>query len=254
MNSKIPVLTQAISAQSLEEFLAEMDKGAKTLKWDALLVFDRSATNALLTQEYIDRVDIEDVFFPALPDGSVDVGNGIEHVLLGLILDKPRLSFENASIQDSKGKLQMRLVGGKHIEVSEKFLDGKPVRRVGALTVYNAATRGLLDMNIRLEAVAGSVDSSGKVLLDLNDAFDHQFSGGGTEFEKQRLGLYFQNVFDAWNEKMKESPNSRSARWSLTRGRLSILVSLVFSPMLPLGRLCSAVRVMVTAQWLCSLP
>ncbi|HEN8714435.1 TPA: hypothetical protein U8203_004906 [Pseudomonas putida] len=201
MNSKIPVLTQAISAQSLEEFLAEMDKGAKTLKWDALLVFDRSATNALLTQEYIDRVDIEDVFFPALPDGSVDVGNGIEHVLLGLILDKPRLSFENASIQDSKGKLQMRLVGGKHIEVSEKFLDGKPVRRVGALTVYNAATRGLLDMNIRLEAVAGSVDSSGKVLLDLNDAFDHQFSGGGTEFEKQRLGLYFQNVFDAWNEK-----------------------------------------------------
>ncbi|WP_323616410.1 hypothetical protein [Pseudomonas putida] len=201
MNSKIPALTQAISAQSLEEFLAEMDEGAKTLKWDALLVFDRGATNALLTQEYIDRVDIEDVFFPALPDGSVNVGEGIEHVLLGLILDKPRLSFENASIQDSRGKLQMRLVGGKHIEVSEKFLDGEPVRSVGALTVYNAATRGLLDMNIRLEAVAGSVESNGKVLLDLNDAFDHQFSGGGTEFERQRLGLYFQNVFDAWSEK-----------------------------------------------------
>ncbi|MEX5506348.1 hypothetical protein Q1J61_21415 [Pseudomonas putida] len=211
MNSKNPVLTQAISAQSLEEFLAEMDKGAKTLKWDALLVFDRGATNALLTQEYIDRIDIEDVWFPALPDGNVDVGNGIEHVLLGLILDKPRLSFENASIQDSKGKLQMRLVGGKHIEVIEKYLNGQPVRSVAALTVYNAATRGILDMNIQLEAVQGSVDSNGKVLLDLNNAFDHRFNGGGTEFEKVRLGLYFQDVFDAWserNEKITQFPLS----------------------------------------------
>ncbi|MFJ7009310.1 hypothetical protein [Pseudomonas putida] len=211
MNSRNPVLTQAISAQSLEEFLAEMDKGAKTLKWDALLVFDRGATNALLTQEYIDRIDIEDVWFPALPDGNVDVGNGIEHVLLGLILDKPRLSFENASIQDSKGKLQMRLVGGKHIEVIEKYLDGQPVRSVAALTVYNAATRGILDMNIQLEAVQGSVDSNGKVLLDLNNAFDHRFNGGGTEFEKVRLGLYFQDVFDAWserNEKITQFPLS----------------------------------------------
>ncbi|KHL76428.1 hypothetical protein PpSQ1_00100 [Pseudomonas putida] len=201
MNSKVPVLTQAVGTQSLDEFLAEMDKGAKTLKWDALLVFDRGAANALLTQEYIDRIHIEDLFFPTLPDGKVEAGNGIEHVLLGLKLDKPRLSFENASLQDSKSKLQMRLVGGKQIEVIEKYLDGQPVRSIGALTVYNAATRGLLDMNIRLEAVEGSVDSSGKVLLDLNDAFDHLFSGGGTEFEKVRLGLYFQGVFDAWSER-----------------------------------------------------
>lgn len=201
MNSKIPVVTQAVSAQSLEEFLKEMDKGAKTLKWDALLVFDRGATNALLSQEYIDRIDIEDVFFPKLPDGKVDSGNGIEHVLLGLILDKPRLSFENASIQESKAKLQMRLVGGKHIEVVETFLDGQPVRSVAALSVYNAATGGLLDMNIRLEAVQGSVNSSGKVLLDLSNAFDHLFSAGGTGPEKVRLGLYFKDLFEAWNKK-----------------------------------------------------
>ncbi|MDP9521743.1 hypothetical protein [Pseudomonas putida] len=211
MNNKVPKLTQAMHALSLEEFLAEMEKGAKTLKWDALLVFDRGAANALLTQEYIDRIDIEDEFFPALPDGNIDVGNGIEHVLLGLVLDKPRLSFENASIQDSKSKLQMRLVGGKHIEVYEKYLDGKPVRSIAALSIYNAATRGLLDMNIRLEAVPGSVDHSGKVLLDLHNAFDHVFSGGGTEFEKQRLGIYFQEVFDAWsdrNERITQFPLS----------------------------------------------
>ncbi|WP_426809241.1 hypothetical protein ABOC32_24775 [Pseudomonas sp. WOUb67] len=201
MNSKMPVLTQAVSALSLEAFLAEMDKGAKTLKWDALLVFDRGAANALLTQEYIDRIAIEDLFFPTLPDSSVDAGNGIEHVLLGFTLDKPRLSFENASIQDSRGKLQMRLVGGKRLEVIERYLDGDPVRSVQALTVYNAATRGLLDMNIRLEAVEGSVDGEGKVLLDLNDAFDHLFNGGGTTNERILLGIYFQEVFETWSER-----------------------------------------------------
>ena len=201
MNSKIPALTQASSPQSLEAFLKEMEKGPQTFKWDALLVFDRFAANKLLTQEYIDRIGIEDEFFPTLPDDTVKAGNGIEHVFIGLELDKPLLSFENANIQDPLGKLQMRLVGGKHLEVMERYLDGEPVRVVNALKVYNAATFGLLDMNIRLLQAQGSVEGNGKVLLDVDKAFDHMFSGGGTDLEKQLLGGYFKQVFAAWSEK-----------------------------------------------------
>lgn len=201
MNSKIPALTQASSPQSLEEFLKEMEKEPKTFRWDALLVFDRFAANKLLTQEYIDRIGIEDEFFPTLPDDKVKAGNGIEHVFIGLELDKPLLSFENADIQDPLGKLQMRLVGGKHLEVIERYLDGKPVRVVNALKVYNAATFGLLDMKIRLLQAKGSVDGSGTVLLDVGTAFDHMFSGGGSDLEKKQLGTYFEQVFAAWREK-----------------------------------------------------
>ncbi|QJQ09301.1 hypothetical protein A3L25_007655 [Pseudomonas putida] len=201
MNSKIPALTQASSPQSLDEFLEEMEKGPQTFKWDALLVFDRFAANKLLTQEYIDRIGIEDEFFPTLPDDTVKVGNGIEHVLIGLELDKPLLSFENANILDPLGKLQMRLVGGKHLEVMERYLEGEPVRVVNALKVYNAATFGLLDMNIRLLQAQGSVEGNGKVLLDVDKAFDHMFSGGGTDLEKQQLGIYFKQVFATWREK-----------------------------------------------------
>lgn len=201
MNSKIPALTQASSPQSLEEFLKEMEKEPKTFRWDALLVFDRFAANKLLTQEYIDRIGIEDEFFPTLPDDKVKAGNGIEHVFIGLELDKPLLSFENADIQDPLGKLQMRLVGGKHLEVIERYLDGKPVRVVNALKVYNAATFGLLDMKIRLLQAKGSVDGSGTVLLDVGTAFDHMFSGGGNDLEKKQLGTYFDQVFAAWREK-----------------------------------------------------
>ncbi|WP_409275615.1 hypothetical protein, partial [Pseudomonas sp. KCJK9111] len=175
-----PVVAQAVESQSLEAFYKEMDAGPKTWGWDALLVFSRGATNALLSQEYIDRAHIPELFFPDLPDGNVDSGNGIDHVLLGLRLDKARLSFENASLKSPKAKLQMRLVGGKHLEVLETFLDGKPVRSVQALILYNAAAHAVLDMNITLSAVAGTVDKSGKVLLDINEGYEHLFSGGGT--------------------------------------------------------------------------
>ncbi len=197
-------VAQAVENQSLEAFYKAMDAGPKTWGWDALLVFSRSATNALLSQEYIDRAHIPELFFPPLPDGNVDSGNGIEHVLLGLRLDKARLSFENANLKDPKAKLQMRLVGGKHLEVIETFLDGKPVRSVQALILYNAATHAVLDMNITLDAVAGAVDESGKVLLDINKGYDHLFSGGGTGPERVRLGLYFKELFETWAKEKKE--------------------------------------------------
>lgn len=204
MGSKMSVPTQEVGTQSLDEFIAKMEAGPQTYKWDALLVFDRSAANTLLAQEYIDRVDVPEIFFPKLPDGNVDSGNGIEHVLLGLVLDKARLSFENANLRNPKAKLQMRLVGGKHVEVIQTFIDGKPVRSVQSLIVYNAATHGLLDMEIELDAVEGSVNVGGKVLLDINKAYAHRFSGGATGPEKIRLGLYFDGVFEIWSKQKKE--------------------------------------------------
>ncbi|MDH1550919.1 hypothetical protein [Pseudomonas juntendi] len=202
MNSKAPVRAQAVGIQSLEEFLRKMEQGAQTVKWDALLVFDRAATNALLTQEYIDRIDIEEAFFPKLKDDVVDSGNGIKHVLNGLVLDKPRLSFENATIAYSKGKLQMRLVGGKHLEVIDTPHAGQMVRSVTALVIYNAANRGILDMDIDLRAVQGSVNDSGKVLLDLKDGTEHVFSGGATGPERIRLGIYFKGQLDSWSKEI----------------------------------------------------
>ncbi|CAH0647968.1 hypothetical protein N7592_20925 [Pseudomonas juntendi] len=208
MNSKAPVRAQAVGIQSLEEFLRKMEEGAQTRKWDALLVFDRAATNALLTQEYIDRIDIKEGFFPELKDGVVDSGNGIKHFLNGLVLDKPRLSFENATIGYSKGKLQMRLVGGKHLEVIESLHNGQRFNSVTALIIYNAATRGILDMNIELSAVQGSVNDSGKVLLDLKEGEDHEFSGGATGPERIRLGVYFKGQLDSWSEEITQFPLS----------------------------------------------
>ncbi len=200
MKDKTAVTARGAEILALEDFLKIMEVKPQTFGWDALLVFDRQATNALLTQEYIERVDVPEKFFPKLSDGVVDAGNGLEHVLLGLQLDKARLSFENANLKSSKAKLVMRVVAGKHLEVMERYYDGEPVRSVQALTLYNAATHGLLDMSIDLRAVEGAVDTSGQVLLDIEDAYGHVFSGGGTGPEKVRLGLYFESEFEKWGE------------------------------------------------------
>ncbi len=200
MENQTAVTARGVEILALEDFLKVMEVKPQLFGWDALLVFDKQSTNVLLMQEYIERLDVPDKFFPKLPDGVVDAGNGIEHVLLGLQLDKARLSFENADLKGSAAKLGMRVVAGKHLEVMEVYHDGEPVRAVQALTVYSTATHGLLDMNINLRAVDGTVDTNGGVLLDIQDAYDHRFSGGGTGPEKIRLGLYFDAVFESWNE------------------------------------------------------
>lgn len=200
MKDEAAVTAPGAEVLALEDFLRVMEVKPQTLGWDALLVFDRQATNALLTQEYIERVDVPEKFFPKLSDGVVEAGSGLEHVLLGLQLDKARLSFESANLKSSKAKLVMRVVAGKHLEVMELYHDGEPVMSVQALTVYNAATHGLLDMSINLRAVEGTVDTSGQVLLDIEDAYDHLFSGGGTGQERVRLGLYFASEFERWGE------------------------------------------------------
>jgi hypothetical protein len=194
--------------QSLEDFLTKLEAGPSTFGWDALLVFDRGATNTLLSQEYIDRLVVKDDGFPKLPSGVVEAVNGIKYELKDFVFDKPRLSFENANILESKAKLKMFLVGGLQLEVHDRYLDGELVRQVASLAVYNAANGSVLDMDIRLEAVQGTVSEPGKVLLNLKDAADPVFSGGGPPYEQQRLGTYLDKVLKSWDDHITKFPLS----------------------------------------------
>lgn len=200
MKDKTAVTARGEETSPLEAFLKKMEVKSQIYNWDGMLVFDKLATNVLLTQEYIERVDVPEKFFPKLSDGVVESIGGIEYVLLGLQLDKARLSFENADVAEPKARLVMRVVAGTHLEVMELYQDGKPVRSIQALTVYNAATHGLLDMDIKLRSLPGAIDENGQVLLDIQDGSSHKFSGGGTEMEKVRLGLYFAAELKKWAE------------------------------------------------------
>lgn len=190
-----------MSTQSLEDFLAKMSEQSRTKNWDAVLVFDRQKSNVLLMQQYIDRF-ASDSYFPVVPSTEEPTGEDTFHVLEGLVLDKPRLSFENANVAESKGRMTIRMVGGKQIQLNEVIRAAKPVRTVTRLAYLDAVASPSLLMDITLRAAAAGVDSGGKVTLDVSKGLSHSFTGVETEFERTKMGLHFQKLFDTWDERL----------------------------------------------------
>jgi len=185
-------------APSYEAWLAKMDTQLWTFGWDVLLAFDRGVTNILLMQEFIDRLDGED-HFPIIPNHIIPMEGGAKHALIGFQMGKPRLSFENASIKGSKAKLTIRLTGGKQVKLTEIYHGGQPVRSITRLSVINAAAGPSLFANIELNAVPGTADESGKVLIDISKGVDYLFSGVDTLYEKTELGIHLKKILDKWN-------------------------------------------------------
>jgi len=194
---------------SLEEYLKKMSEKPWTFGWDALVVFDRSKTNVLLMQEYIDRLGT-DKSFPVFDDSEIDVAEGIKHALLGLTVDKPRLSFETASIALSKASVTMRMVGGKQMQLNESIHDGKPVKVVTRLSTLNAIVGPSLIFDSKLATAAGSVGADGAVVLELfmdengdgQPNIEYRFTGVETEFERLKLGAHLGQLMGKWGPEL----------------------------------------------------
>lgn len=196
---------------SLQDFLKTMAVKPQTWNWDAMLVFDRSKTNVLLLQEFIDRFGTGD-YFPAIERSEIAVGEGLKHALEGLVLGKPLLSFENASLAESKAKLTLRIEGGKQIQLSEVIRDGRAVKTATRLASFNALAGPSLLMDINLQAVPGTVDGNGHVLLDLSEGVNHYFTGVETDFEAEKLATHFKDILKTWNTALTAFPLSELAQ------------------------------------------
>jgi hypothetical protein len=190
-----------MARQTKNQFLQEMAKKPQTLGWDVILAFDRNKTNYLLLQDYISRFGATSLFPPV--DSSIDPVAGTTHQLLGLQLDKPRLSFENAVITESRARCLMRTVGGKIIETTQpQGTTRKEVKRVG---LADGLVGPILTMTINLRNAPGSVGSAGQVELDLagNGATDFEMSGVDTRFEKVKLGEHLKAEIATWSDSQK---------------------------------------------------
>ena len=196
-------------ALSLEEYLKRMSEKPWTFNWDALVVFDRYKTNVLLMQEYIDRLGT-DASFPVFEDSEIDVAEGVKHALLGLTVDKPRLSFETASIALSKATVTLRMVGGKQMQLNESYHDGKPIKVVTRLSTLNAIVGPSLIFDSKLVTAAGSVGKDGAVVLKLfmdedddgEDDIVYRFTGVETEFERLKLGNHLGQLMGKWGPEL----------------------------------------------------
>ncbi|MCZ9636560.1 hypothetical protein [Pseudomonas putida] len=189
-----------MNALSVEAFLKKLAEEPRTFGFDAVLAFDRGMTNNLLMQEYIDRFDSKS-YFPPLTS-EIEVGEGTSwHQIRGFLLDKPRLSFENASIADSRATLTLRIVGGKQLQIDRPL--GSTVKNLVRLAAANPLHGPSLIFDIDLKKVTGSVDSAGRVVLDLSQGTSYTFTGVDTNFERIKMGEHFQQVFEGWDDDQK---------------------------------------------------
>jgi len=189
-----------MNALSVEEFLRKLAEKPMTFGFDAVLAFDRGRTNNLLMQEYIDRFDSES-YFPPL-NGEIELVHGSTwHQIRGFLFDKPRLSFEDATLADSTATLTLRIVGGKQLQFDQP--QASPVKNLLRLSAANPVHGPSLIINIELKKVTGGVDSAGRVVLDLSQGTSYIFTGIDSHNERIKMGEHFRQVFQSWDDDQK---------------------------------------------------
>lgn len=148
-------------AYSKEQLLSRLRQGSATLGWGAVVAYSRSRLNALLMQQYLQRLDTLS-FLPPFSDELAIMGAPPTVIELeGLAFGTPRLSFINASLSNSRARLIMNVVAGRCTTV--QLSDG------ALINTFNVteAMGHTLEIDLDLMLVTGEVDRHGLVSLDL---------------------------------------------------------------------------------------
>ncbi|MGN2412506.1 hypothetical protein [Pseudomonas syringae] len=165
MVSKIKTGSQAVaSGHSKEALLELLNVRPSTLGWDAVVVYNRGRANALMTQQYIQKLTAENYLRPI--DGEIPSVDGSNLKFFGIQLGIPRLSFENASLTDSRARVTLPIMGGLAILKSEPVGGYKGIH---SIMRPNGAAGPKLWLDVTLKSAPGGVDEVGTVKIDLSD-------------------------------------------------------------------------------------
>ncbi len=129
-----------MTTYSLDALTNRMKGKSVTLGWDAVVFMNRAKVNSLLEQQYITRFNKESFLkriFGA-PFMTPDESEYLE--MSGLILSHPRLSFEKASLRNSRATATMDIVSGT---VSYVRKGVRPTARGGSLQLCGRRQPGL---------------------------------------------------------------------------------------------------------------
>jgi hypothetical protein len=164
-----------------------------TLGWDAVVFMNRAKVNSLLEQQYITRFN-QDSFMKQIFGAPTMTPDGAEVLeLSGLILSQPRLSFEKASLRDSRVTATMDIVSGTVSYVR------KGSNQVPGTILYSyvvSAHQGYtVTMDIDLAASKGTVNEQGQVTVDIGDGYNCRCNLVNEEKSQELLGDFFKALF-----------------------------------------------------------
>lgn len=182
-----------MTTYSLDALTNRMKGKSVTLGWDAVVFMNRAKVNSLLEQQYITRFNKESFLkriFGA-PFMTPDKSEYLE--MSGLILSHPRLSFEKASLRDSRATATMDIVSGtvSYVRKGSGQLPGAVLYSyvVGANQGYT------MTMDIDLAASRGTVNEQGKVIVDIGDGYNCRCNLVNESRAQETLGDFFKALF-----------------------------------------------------------
>lgn len=178
---------------SLAELTNRMQGKSITLGWDAVVFMNRAKVNSLLEQQYVTRFN-RDSFLKRIFGAPAMTPDGDEVLeLSGLILSHPRLSFEKASLRDSRATATMDIVSGTVSYVR------KGSNQVPGAILYSyvvSAHQGFtLTMDIDLAASKGTVNEQGKVIIDIGNGYNCRCNLVNEDKAQEDLGNFFKALF-----------------------------------------------------------
>ncbi|WP_110973460.1 hypothetical protein [Pseudomonas huaxiensis] len=181
-----------MSDQSLNGLLQSMQGKSVTRGWDAVVTMSRPKVNQLLEQQYISQFN-QNSFLKRIHGNVPLTSDGFEVLeLTGLLLSQPRLSFETASLSDSRAHLTMDIVSGM---VAYKLNEHNEPERITSSYAITEQHLFTLVMDVDLEAVIGSVGRKGEVVLDLAEGYEFRCNLVDKPLGQEALGEFFHALF-----------------------------------------------------------
>jgi len=180
-----------MAGNSKEQLIAWMREQPRTLGWGAILAFNRTDTNTVLQQEYINRFST-DTYLPPV-QGYIKDSNVQGQYITDYVMDAPLLSFDIANIEQETpdARLTMQVVGGTQVTF-EEVVGGLKATRVEVVDPLNGPA---LTLKLELVNVPGTVTSAGQVVLDLSKSSDFKLTYSDHLQEQELGGYFFQKLF-----------------------------------------------------------
>lgn len=185
--------------QSLQDLLTAMQGRSITLGWGAVLCFGRSRLNALLEEQFVDRMGRFHQMLPVSGMLNLNLDGTVVATLNSIRVGTPRLSFESASLRNSTVTLTLPLISGSYSLMTQH--PGMPALLVstGELDEQQGFS---VTMKLKLAQAVGDIDGSGRIVLDLAQGYDARCNLGSQVPEQEALGEFIM-------QRMRLQPDNR---------------------------------------------
>lgn len=182
-----------MTTNSLDEMYKWLAVEPRTRGWNAILAYDRTKTNTVLLQEYISRFGTNDYLEPItelLEDNQVPTQRDY---VVDYVLDAPRLSFVNSSLENSMAHSCQKIMGGTRLTFERPL--GATEWKVIKVANWKPVNGPTLEYDIELKATQGTVDKLGTVSLNIAEGRNYRMTYEDTEHLAKFVGERFKARF-----------------------------------------------------------